>query len=151
MDDALVDTVTTNKNGRVYVPLSAGHYYALEIETAPGFKLDNTPHYFEITDNETTALTITNEPFSGIIIHKVDSVTGEGLYEVKFLLYDENKNPLGERPASRAASAVRPWSKWRDLICGDQSGGPVHEKNEKQRYRAGCSPRDQLCTVSEWF
>ena len=96
MDDALADTVTTNKNGRVYVPLSAGHYYALEIETAPGFKLDNTPHYFEIKDNETTALTVTNEPFSGIIIHKVDAVTGEGLYEVKFLLYDENKNPLGE-------------------------------------------------------
>ena len=39
---------------------------------------------------------MTNAPFSGIIIHKVNSVTGEGIYDVKFLLYDQNKNPIGE-------------------------------------------------------
>ena len=44
----------------------------------------------------TTTLTVTNAPFSGIIIHKVNSVTGEGIYDVKFLVYDQNKNPIGE-------------------------------------------------------
>ena len=96
MDGALVNTVTTGDNGRVHVPLDAGDYYAVEIEAADGFKIDSTPHYFTIKDNETTTLTVTNAPFSGIIIHKVNSVTGEGIYDVKFLLYDQNKNPIGE-------------------------------------------------------
>ena len=33
---------------------------------------------------------------SGVIIHKIDSVTEEGIYGVKFLVYDQNKNPIGE-------------------------------------------------------
>ena len=96
MDGALVDTVTTGDNGRIYVSLDAGDYYCVEIEAAEGFKIDSTPHYFTIQDNGVTTLTVTNAPFSGIVIHKVDAITGEGLYEVKFLLYDENKNPIGQ-------------------------------------------------------
>ena len=76
--------------------LDAGDYYAVELKAAEGFKIDATPHYFTIRDNETTTLTVTNAPFSGIIIHKINSVTGDGIYDVKFLLYDENKNPIGQ-------------------------------------------------------
>ncbi|WP_300821060.1 prealbumin-like fold domain-containing protein, partial [uncultured Oscillibacter sp.] len=47
-------------------------------------------------DGKTTTLTVTNAPFSGIIIHKVNSVTKDGIYGVKFLVYDQNKNPIGE-------------------------------------------------------
>ena len=96
MDGALVDTVTTGDNGRVHVSLDAGDYYCVEIEAAEGFKIDTTPHYFTIQDNKTTTLTVTNAPFSGIILHKIDSVTGLGIYNVKFLVYDQNKNPIGE-------------------------------------------------------
>ena len=96
MDGALVDTVTTGDNGRVHVSLDAGDYYCVEIEAAEGFKIDSTPHYFTIRDNETTALTVTNAPFSGILIHKVDSATKEGIYGVTFLLYDASKNPIGQ-------------------------------------------------------
>ncbi len=96
MDGGLVDTVTTDKNGRVHVSLDTGNYYAVEIEAGEGFKIDSTPHYFTIEDGKTTTLTVTNAPFSGIIIHKVNSVTGEGIYDVKFLVYDQNKNPIGE-------------------------------------------------------
>ena len=96
MDGAFVDTVTTGDNGRVYVSLDAGDYYCVEIEAAEGFKIDTTPHYFTIQDNKTTTLTVTNAPFSGIILHKIDSVTGLGIYNVKFLVYDQNKNPIGE-------------------------------------------------------
>ena len=42
-----------------------------------------------------TALRIENEELSGILIHKVDT-SGEGIYGVKFLLYDEDRNPIGE-------------------------------------------------------
>ncbi len=84
MDGALVDTVTTDKQGRAHLDLDAGDYYAVEIEAAEGFKIDSTPHYFTVQDGKTTTLTVTNAPFSGVIIHKVDSVTGEGIYDVKF-------------------------------------------------------------------
>ena len=96
MDGALIETVTTGENGRVHVDLDAGDYYCVELKAAEGFKIDATPHYFTIRDNETTTLTVTNAPFSGIIIHKINSVTGDGIYDVKFLLYGENRNPIGE-------------------------------------------------------
>ena len=96
MDGALVDTVTTGDRGRVHVNLDAGDYYCVEVEAAEGFKLDSTPHYFTIQNGKTTTLTVTNAPFSGIILHKIDSVTGLGIYNVKFLVYDQNKNPIGE-------------------------------------------------------
>ena len=96
MDGALVDTVTTGNRGRVHVSLDEGDYYCVEVEAAEGFKLDSTPHYFTVQDGKTTTLTVTNAPFSGIILHKIDSVTGLGIYNVKFLVYDSNKNPIGE-------------------------------------------------------
>ena len=96
MDGGLVTTVTTGSTGRVYVDLDAGNYYAMEIETARGFQLDSTPHYFTVTDGKTTTLTVKNKPLSGILIHKTDSVTGQGLYGVTFLLYDSTYTPIGQ-------------------------------------------------------
>ena len=96
VDDELIDTVTTDKNGRVFTALEDGAYYAVEIEAAEGFKLDDTPHYFEVEDGKTTTLRIENDAFSGILIKKIDSSTREGIYGVTFLLYDSNKNPIGQ-------------------------------------------------------
>ena len=96
VDDGFVDTVTTDKNGRAFLSLEDGHYYAVEIESAEGFELDSTPHYFEVKDGKTTTLTVENKSLSGILIHKIDSTTGEGIYGVTFLLYDSNKNPIGQ-------------------------------------------------------
>lgn len=95
-DDCLVDTVTTDKNGRAFLSLEDGHYYAVEIKSADGFELDSTPHYFEVKDGKTTTLTVENKSLSGILIHKIDSNTGEGIYGVTFLLYDSNKTPIGQ-------------------------------------------------------
>ena len=78
MDGGLVTTVTTDSTGRVHADLDPGDYYAVEIEAAKGFKIDETPQYFTIRDNETTTLTVTNKAFSGILIHKIDSVTKKG-------------------------------------------------------------------------
>ncbi|WP_297872026.1 collagen binding domain-containing protein [uncultured Oscillibacter sp.] len=96
MDGALVETVTTDSTGRVHVDLDAGDYYAVEIEAAKGFKVDETPQYFTVKDGETTTLTVTNKAFSGILIHKVDSVTKKGIYGVSFLLYDSANTPVGQ-------------------------------------------------------
>ena len=96
MDGALVDTVTTGDQGRVHVPLDAGDYYCVEIEAAEGFEIDSTPHYFTVKDNETTTLTVTNKAFSGLVIHKIDSVTGKGIYGVSFLIYDSSQKPIDQ-------------------------------------------------------
>ena len=95
MDDGLVDTITTDRNGRAFLSLEDGSYYAVEVEANPDFILDDTPHYFEVKDGEVTTLRLTNAAKSGILLHKVDT-SGEGIYGVKFLLYDQHKNPIGE-------------------------------------------------------
>ena len=96
MDDGLVDTATTDKNGRVFLTLEDGDYYAVEIKAADDYKLDDTPHYFTVKDGKPTKLPITNKAFSGILIHKISSTTGKGIYGVTFLLYDSGKNPIGQ-------------------------------------------------------
>ena len=95
-DGGLVDTVTTGTDGRVYVPLESGSYYAVETEAGKGFQLDNTPTYFAVEDGKTTTKTVTNKAISGILIHKVDSATGEGIYGVSFILYDSGNNPIAQ-------------------------------------------------------
>ena len=95
-DGGLVDTVTTGTDGRVYVPLESGSYYAVETEAGKGFQLDNTPIYFTVEDGKTTTKTVPNKAISGILIHKVDSATGEGIYGVSFILYDSGNNPIAQ-------------------------------------------------------
>ena len=95
-DGALMDTVTTGKNGRAFSSLEDGAYYAVEIEAGKGFQLDDTSHYFEVKNGKTTILTIKNKALSGILIHKIDSTTGDGIYGATFLLYDSGNNPIAQ-------------------------------------------------------
>ena len=96
-DDALVDTVTTGRSGKVYLPLESGDYYAVETEAADGFKLDDTPIYFTVKDAETTRKTVTNAPLSSILLHKVSTADGEGIPGVSFILYDETHTPIDQQ------------------------------------------------------
>lgn len=95
-DGGLVDTVTTGTDGHVYVPLASGSYYAVETKAGKGFQLDDTPIYFTVEDGKTTTKTVTNKAISGILIHKVNAVTGEGIYGVSFILYDSGNNPIAQ-------------------------------------------------------
>ena len=96
-DDALVDTVTTGESGSVFVTLEDNNYYAVEIESAEGFKLDSTPHSFTIKNGQTTKLTVTNAPMSGILLHKISTADGKGIPGVSFILYDSGHNPIDQQ------------------------------------------------------
>ncbi len=95
-DDTLIDTITTGSTGTALLALEDGSYYAQEIEANPKFVLDGTKHYFTVEDGETFPLQVKNRAKSQILIHKIDSTTGDGIYGVSFLLYDRDKNPIGQ-------------------------------------------------------
>ena len=96
-DDALVDTVTTGKTGSVFVTLEDDSYYAVETESAEGYQLDNTPHYFTVKDGSCPPLTVTNAPLSGILLHKISTADGKGIPGVSFILYDSGHNPIDQQ------------------------------------------------------
>ena len=113
VDGALMDTVTTDKTGRAFSPLEDGTYYAVEIKAAEGYQLDDTPHYFEVKNGKTTILTVKNKALSGILIHKIDSTTGDGIYGATFLLYDSGNNPIAQE-----SSDDEGYVRFEDLTAG---------------------------------
>ena len=91
----IVGTCTTDRNGVIQLPaLERGWYTVTELKAADGYRLDATPQQVEVKDGETAYLELTNERVSGICIHKIDSVTGEGIYGVRFLICDHNNRPV---------------------------------------------------------
>jgi len=97
MNGERIGTYTTDSNGVITLPqLADGWYTATEIKAAKGYLLDTTPHNFEVKAGKTTSLTVENTQASSILIHKVDSVTGKGIYGVTFLVSDSKGNPIGQ-------------------------------------------------------
>ena len=97
MNGERIGTYTTDSNGVITLPqLADGWYTATEIKAAKGYLLDSTPHNFEVKAGKTTSLTIENTQTSSMLIHKIDSVTGKGIYGVTFLVSDSKGNPIGQ-------------------------------------------------------
>ena len=97
MDGEIVGTFTTDENGVIYLPEAENGWYTVtELKAAEGYRLDDTPHRVEVRDGQTATLEITNKAISGILIHKVNAITGEGIPGVSFLLYDSGNNPIAQ-------------------------------------------------------
>ena len=97
MNGEIIGTYTTDSDGVIYLPeAESGWYTVTELEAASGYLLDTTPHRIEVKDGQTATLEITNHKSSRILLHKVDKATGKGIYGAVFLLYDSNRNPIGE-------------------------------------------------------
>ncbi len=97
MDGKRVGTYRTNSKGIISLTdLTPGWYTVTETKAAEGYALDAEPRDVEVVDGETATLEVTNRQQSGIVIRKVDSATGEGLYGAVFVLYDSRENPIGE-------------------------------------------------------
>ena len=97
MDGEIVGTFTTDENGVIYLPEAENGWYTVtELKAADGYRLDDTPHRVEVRDGQTATLEITNKAISGILIHKVNAITGEGIPGVSFILYDSGNTPIAQ-------------------------------------------------------
>ena len=97
LDGEIIGTYTTDRNGVINLPeAEKGWYQVVELKAAEGYRLDDTPHQIEVKDGQTATLEITNRQTGSAVIHKVDSVTGKGIYGVTFLLSDAKGHPIGQ-------------------------------------------------------
>ena len=97
MDGEIVGAYTTDENGVIHLPEAENGWYTVtELKVAEGYRLDDTPHRVEVRDGQTATLEITNKAISGILIHKVNAFTGEGIPGVSFLLYDSGNTPIAQ-------------------------------------------------------
>lgn len=114
MDGEIVCTCTTDENGVIHLPEAENGWYTVtELKAADGYRLDDTPHRVEVRDGQTATLEITNKAISGILIHKVNAITGEGIPGVSFILYDSGNNPIAQE-----ASDDRGYVRFENLTAG---------------------------------
>lgn len=88
----------TDKNGQIILSGITGTVIVTEVETIKGYRIDDASRSqtVEVRANDTQQLWFYNRPISGILIHKIDSTTGDGIPGVSFLLYDSSHRPVGE-------------------------------------------------------
>lgn len=97
MNGEIIGTYTTDRYGVIRLPeVEEGWYTVTEVRAPDGYILDDTPQSVEVKDGKTATIELTNRKESNILIHKVDSATGEGLYGATFLLYDKDHRPIGQ-------------------------------------------------------
>ena len=87
----------TDDDGLIIIEgLEEGTYLVKETEAAAGYQIDNESKEVEIKDGKRTTLKVKNDPLSSVLIRKIDSITGEGIEGVEFLLYDGDGEPIGQ-------------------------------------------------------
>ena len=98
-------SVIGNANGK-YVTDSAGTVriddltpgmtvIAKEVRAKEGYILDDTPQSIKIKRNAVMTLEFRNQPKGGVLVKKVDAVTGAPLSDVEFLVTDSDGNLIG--------------------------------------------------------
>ena len=93
----MVGSYTTDSSGLATVTgLEDGVYVVTEVSCPEGYRLDATPQNVIVKSGELATVTFENEKLAGVRIKKVDAVTGEGIYGVRFLIKDEDNNLIGE-------------------------------------------------------
>ena len=98
-------SVIGNANGK-YVTDSAGTVriddltpgmtvIAKEVRAKDGYILDDTPQSIKIKRNAVMTLEFRNQPKGGVLVKKVDAVTGAPISDVGFLVTDSDGNLIG--------------------------------------------------------
>lgn len=97
MNGELIGSYYTDQNGNIQLSeLDSGWYVVVEVKAPKGYLLDSTPQQVEVKDGATTTLEFKNTASASMLIHKIDSVTKEGIPGVKFMVYDSSMTPIGE-------------------------------------------------------
>lgn len=97
MNGERIGTYRTDSDGKIALSnLEFGWYTVIETKAAKGYTLDSEPKHIEVKNGKQALLTVTNRQTSSMLIHKIDSVTGEGIYGVTFLVSDARHNPIGQ-------------------------------------------------------
>lgn len=97
MNGERIGTYRTDSDGKIALSnLESGWYTVIETKAAKGYALDSEPKHIEVKNGKQALLTVTNRQTSSMLIHKIDSVTGEGIYGVTFLVSDARHNPIGQ-------------------------------------------------------
>lgn len=97
MNGERIGTYRTDSDGKIALSnLESGWYTVIETKAAKGLALDKEPKHIEVKNGKQALLTVTNRQTSSMLIHKIDSVTGEGIYGVTFLVSDARHNPIGQ-------------------------------------------------------
>lgn len=97
MDGKRLGTYRTNSQGIITLDeLTPGWYTVTETKAAEGYKLDAQPHDVQVKDGKTATVELTNRQSGSALIHKIDAVTGKGIYGVTFLVSDSKGQPVGQ-------------------------------------------------------
>ena len=97
MNGERIGTYRTDSDGKIALSnLESGWYTIIETKAAKGYALDSEPKHIEVKNGKQALLTVTNRQTSSMLIHKIDAVTGEGIYGVTFLVSDAKHNPIGQ-------------------------------------------------------
>lgn len=92
----LIGEYKTDSVGKIVIPnLDAGWYSIQEIESDQYHLLDSTVKDVQVAYYENVTVEFTNKPKAGLQIMKVDSVTKEGLKDVKFKVTKLNGELIG--------------------------------------------------------
>ncbi|MCL1999739.1 MAG: SpaA isopeptide-forming pilin-related protein [Turicibacter sp.] len=86
----------TDAHGRILLNhLTPGVYRVTEVRALPGYQLDQTVHTVTVTAGHQAVLEVVNHRLAGLRILKVDAVTGAPIYNVEFMIFDQNNNVVG--------------------------------------------------------
>jgi len=91
-----VGTYTTDWNGWIYVDgLAAGRYHVVETEALWGYERDTRTYEVDMHNGRQTVLEVQNKPLGGLRIKKICAVTGQGIYNTEFMVFDHNNKVVG--------------------------------------------------------
>ena len=87
---------TTDYRGRIQINhLEPGVYFVTERKALPGYELDTEVYSVTVTSGKQAVLRLENKPLAGLRLKKINSITGEGIYNVEFMVFDHNGKVVG--------------------------------------------------------
>jgi len=88
--------LVTDSRGRIELNhIEPGVYHIAETRALPGFELDSTTHLVTVLAGRQEVLTVVNRALGGIFLEKINAFTGEGIWNVEFMVFDSNNQVVG--------------------------------------------------------